>query len=138
MSTFPTCPQCGLENTYSDGALWVCPDCGHEWGDDAPGQAEAGPVVRDCNGHVLAAGAAVTVLKALQVKGCARRMFLRVRQGHGEPRRLLGLHQRPSLPRNDVLHRLGVALRDEFVVQPVVLRPRCSPPYVSAPEAAGP
>ena len=45
MSTFPTCPQCGLENTYSDGALWVCPDCGHEWGDDAPGQAEAGPVV---------------------------------------------------------------------------------------------
>ena len=49
MSTFPTCPQCGLENTYSDGALWVCPDCGHEWGDDAPGQAEAGPVVRNGN-----------------------------------------------------------------------------------------
>lgn len=69
MSTFPTCPQCGLENTYSDGALWVCPDCGHEWGDDAPGQAEAGPVVRDCNGNVLAAGDTVTVIKDLKVKG---------------------------------------------------------------------
>ena len=71
MSTFPTCPQCGLENTYSDGALWVCPDCGHEWGDDATGQAEAGPVVRDCNGNVLAAGDTVTVIKDLKVKGAS-------------------------------------------------------------------
>ena len=72
MSTFPTCPQCGLENTYSDGALWVCPDCGHEWGDDATGQAEAGPVVRDCNGNVLAAGDTVTVIKDLKIKGSSQ------------------------------------------------------------------
>ena len=67
MSTFPTCPQCGLENTYSDGALWVCPDCGHEW--TAGEAAESTLVVRDSNGNVLAAGDTVTVIKDLKVKG---------------------------------------------------------------------
>ena len=61
MSTFPTCPQCGLENTYSDGALWVCPDCGHEWGDAATRRAESAPVDLEFNGNWLAAGDTVTV-----------------------------------------------------------------------------
>ena len=67
MSTLPNCPQCGLDNTYADGALWVCPDCGHEWGADA--EAQQGMVVRDSNGNVLAAGDTVVVIKDLKVKG---------------------------------------------------------------------
>ncbi len=68
MSSAPACPQCGLENTYADGALWICADCGHEWaaGDTAEGEAL---VVRDSNGNVLVAGDTVTVIKDLKVKG---------------------------------------------------------------------
>ncbi len=69
MSTIPPCPQCSLENTYADGALFVCPDCGHEWA--AGDVAEATVVVRDCNGNVLAAGDTVTVIKDLKVKGAS-------------------------------------------------------------------
>lgn len=67
MTDFPACPQCGLENTYADGALWICPDCAHEWGGEAV--AETGPVVRDSNGNALAAGDTVVVIKDLKVKG---------------------------------------------------------------------
>ena len=46
MSAIPACPQCGLENTYPDGALTVCADCGHEWAaGDAGGGSGAGIVV---------------------------------------------------------------------------------------------
>jgi len=70
MSAVPACPQCTLENTYADGALFVCADCGHEWaaGDEAPAEAV---VVRDCNGNVLTAGDTVTVIKDLKVKGAS-------------------------------------------------------------------
>src|SRR5690606_5373818 len=54
MSEHPRCPQCSLDNTYQDGALWVCADCGHEWNPEEAA-AEAAVVVRDCNGNVLAA-----------------------------------------------------------------------------------
>lgn len=65
----PACPQCTLENTYVDGALWICADCGFEWsGDDAATGGEA-VVVRDSNGNVLVAGDTVTVIKDLKVKG---------------------------------------------------------------------
>lgn len=67
MSAVPACPQCTLENTYADGALFVCADCGHEWTAGEP--AAAGAVVRDCNGNVLATGDTVTVIKDLKVKG---------------------------------------------------------------------
>jgi len=67
MAAVPACPQCSLENTYADGALFVCADCGHEWAaGDAPAAAT---VVRDCNGNVLSAGDTVTVIKDLKVKG---------------------------------------------------------------------
>jgi protein PhnA len=65
--TFPTCPQCGLDHTYADGALWICPDCGHEWSAEAA-VADA-MVVRDSNGNLLAAGDTVVVIKDLKVKG---------------------------------------------------------------------
>jgi protein PhnA len=67
MSTAPACPQCTLENTYADGALWICADCAHEW--TAAEAITGGVVVRDSNGNVLAGGDAVTVIKDLKVKG---------------------------------------------------------------------
>ncbi len=68
--TLPACPQCTLENTYADGANFVCADCGFEW----PAQAEAAQeepdaVVKDVNGQVLQDGDAVVLIKDLKVKG---------------------------------------------------------------------
>ena len=28
MQNIPSCPQCTLENTYLNGAHYICPDCG--------------------------------------------------------------------------------------------------------------
>jgi protein PhnA len=65
MSTAPACPQCTLTNTWQDGELFVCGDCGHEWpAQAAPDQAL---VVRDSNGNVLVAGDTVVVIKDLKV-----------------------------------------------------------------------
>ncbi|MDD2609963.1 MAG: zinc ribbon domain-containing protein YjdM [Giesbergeria sp.] len=71
--TVPACPQCSLENTYPDGAQYVCPDCGFEWpaqpnNADADEAASDG-VVRDANGNALADGDAVILVKDLKVKG---------------------------------------------------------------------
>ena len=71
--TVPACPQCRLENTYPDGAQYVCPDCGFEWpaqpnNADADEAASDG-VVRDANGNALADGDAVILVKDLKVKG---------------------------------------------------------------------
>ena len=67
MSSVPACPQCTLENTYADGALWICADCGFEW--TAEESAGSTLVVRDSNGNTLQAGDTVTVIKDLKVKG---------------------------------------------------------------------
>jgi len=69
MSEIPACPLCGMEHTYPDGAAYICPDCGHEWPQQAAAEAAAGPRVRDCNGNPLAAGDSVVVIKDLKVKG---------------------------------------------------------------------
>jgi protein PhnA len=71
MSTFPACPQCGLDDTYPDGAQLVCPHCAHEWvaeeeTGNTPGERA---VVRDCNGNRLAQGDSVVVIKDLKVRG---------------------------------------------------------------------
>ena len=29
--TLPRCPKCQSEFTYEDGALYICPECAHEW-----------------------------------------------------------------------------------------------------------
>ncbi|MDV0437019.1 zinc ribbon domain-containing protein YjdM [Xanthomonas sacchari] len=69
MPAAPACPQCTLENTYVDGANWVCADCGHEWPVAADAANDAATVVRDSNGNVLQAGDTVVVIKDLKVKG---------------------------------------------------------------------
>lgn len=68
------CPKCGSAYAYQDGSLWICPECAHEWSQ----QADAGTgaetpdgqgVVRDANGNQLSDGDSVTVIKDLKVKG---------------------------------------------------------------------
>lgn len=72
MSQNPLCPQCNQQDSYQDGALWVCPYCAHEWtlseeGASADGLGER--VVRDANGNVLSEGDSVTLIKDLKLKG---------------------------------------------------------------------
>ena len=71
--TTPACPQCGLENTYPDGASYICPDCAFEWpmqADEPQADAPEGDgTVRDANGNPLADGDAVILVKDLKVKG---------------------------------------------------------------------
>lgn len=73
MSSLPPCPACASTLTYQDGALFICPECSHEWSSQAPASAgEAEPdalVVRDSVGNLLADGDTVTVIKDLKVKG---------------------------------------------------------------------
>lgn len=69
MSTVPACPQCAMENTYPDGANYVCADCGHEWPVQAAAAEDETSVVRDANGNVLQDGDAVVLIKDLKVKG---------------------------------------------------------------------
>jgi protein PhnA len=71
MSNLPACSQCTLENTYADGGVYICPDCGFEWPMVAAGGAasEAEAEVRDANGQVLISGDTVILIKDLKVKG---------------------------------------------------------------------
>jgi protein PhnA len=70
MSELPPCPKCGSTLTYEDGALFVCPECAHEWPREAAAESvEAERVVRDAHGNVLKDGDTVTVIKDLKVKG---------------------------------------------------------------------
>jgi protein PhnA len=70
MSDLPKCPACGSEYTYEDRALYVCPECAHEWSMNAADvSAEEVKVINDANGNVLADGDTVTVIKDLKVKG---------------------------------------------------------------------
>lgn len=69
----PDCPQCSESYTYEQGALLVCPMCGHEWspadGAVAEDASDAEPVLKDAVGNVLEDGDTVTVVKSLKIKG---------------------------------------------------------------------
>ncbi|MGZ3727063.1 MAG: zinc ribbon domain-containing protein YjdM [Pseudobdellovibrio sp.] len=73
MSSDPRCPQCNSENVYSDGNLWICPECSHEWSIHANSTEKVEVVednlIRDANGNVLNDGDSVTVIKELKIKG---------------------------------------------------------------------
>ena len=70
MSQLPPCPKCGSVYTYEDGDLYICPECAHEWDNNAAAESgEQARVVRDSNGNVLQDGDTVTVIKDLKVKG---------------------------------------------------------------------
>src|SRR5690606_20714947 len=74
--TFPPCPECGEAYAYEQGALLVCPMCGHEWNPHAAAEphasdadARANTVIRDAVGNKLADGDTVSVVKDLKIKG---------------------------------------------------------------------
>lgn len=72
ITTAPACLQCGLENTYSDGSNFICPDCSFEWPQVEQAveiALETDSLIRDVNGNVLADGDAVILIKDLKVKG---------------------------------------------------------------------
>ena len=70
MSDLPKCPQCSSEYTYQQGSLYVCPECAHEWSQDAAGDStEQSKVWKDANGNVLQDGDTITVIKDLKIKG---------------------------------------------------------------------
>jgi protein PhnA len=62
--------MCSSEYTYEDGAMFVCPECGHEWArNDEAVEPEVDASVKDANGTVLNDGDSVVVIKDLKVKG---------------------------------------------------------------------
>jgi protein PhnA len=70
MSTLPPCPACASAFSYEDGAMLVCPECGHEWDPRAAAEAADSPrEVRDAHGTLLSDGDTVTVIKDLKIKG---------------------------------------------------------------------
>lgn len=70
MPQLPDCPQCGSKYTYTDETNYICPECAHEWSQNAELQAsEDGLVAKDSNGNLLQDGDSVTVIKDLKVKG---------------------------------------------------------------------
>ena len=72
MDDLPKCPKCGSEYTYEDGALFICPECAHEWSRTSASETGGGEaVVLDAHGNVLQDGDSVTVIKDLKVKGAA-------------------------------------------------------------------
>lgn len=72
MDTLPNCPSCNSENTYEDGAMLICPMCGHEWSSDQTTiDTKIETAVRDSNGNVLNDGDTVVVIKDLKVKGAS-------------------------------------------------------------------
>jgi len=72
MSSLPKCPKCNSEYTYEDGALYVCPECAHEWSKDSIAEStDTKLVVRDAYGNVLQDGDTVTMIKDLKVKGAS-------------------------------------------------------------------
>ena len=59
----PPCPKCESPYTYEDGALYICPECAHEWAQ----VAEVAPVMRDAVGNELKDGDMVTIAKDLKL-----------------------------------------------------------------------
>lgn len=70
MTTLPKCPKCNSEYTYQDGMMFICPECSHEWTNDAEEKiADDALNVKDANGNTLSDGDTVSVIKDLKVKG---------------------------------------------------------------------
>lgn len=69
MSDLPPCPKCQSPYVYEDGALYICPECAHEWSIDATDDTSDHKVTRDANGTQLQDGDTVTVIKDLKIKG---------------------------------------------------------------------
>jgi protein PhnA len=70
MSDLPNCPKCDSIYTYEDGNMYICPECAHEWSQEAVEEvAEDTVIIKDSVGNVLTDGDTITVIKDLKVKG---------------------------------------------------------------------
>jgi protein PhnA len=70
MTTLPPCPKCQCEYTYVDNAIFICPECAHEWsGATEEDNPDADRIIKDSSGNILKDGDTVTVIKDLKVKG---------------------------------------------------------------------
>ncbi len=70
MSDLPNCPKCDSIYTYEDGNMYICPECAHEWSQQAVEEAaEDAVIIKDSVGNILEDGDTVTVIKDLKVKG---------------------------------------------------------------------
>ncbi len=71
MSELPKCTQCNSAYTYELQDMYACPECGHEWPQNAAPEGEDGGAkeIKDAVGNVLQDGDTVTVIKDLKVKG---------------------------------------------------------------------
>ena len=67
----PVCPQCRSEFTYQDQALFICPECAHEWPIAHTAEADSF-VVMDAVGNQLQDGDSVSVIKDLKIKGSSQ------------------------------------------------------------------
>lgn len=72
MSEFPPCPACQSPYAYSDGALMICPECGHEWSPEEEAERLKAQQVMDAYGNILHDGDSVSVLKDLKIKGSSQ------------------------------------------------------------------
>lgn len=68
MNDLPNCPKCNSEYTYKDSAMFICPECAHEWTSEAQENTDTS-IIKDANGNPLQDGDTITVIKDLKVKG---------------------------------------------------------------------
>ncbi len=72
MEDMPDCVKCGSKFTYKNEDLYVCPECGHEWGEEVEAEGKKSEVVvKDAHGNILKDGDSVTIIKDLKVKGAS-------------------------------------------------------------------
>lgn len=72
MTGLPRCPACASDRVYEDGAVLVCPECGHEWSAEAVVRIDdVRRIHKDVVGNVLADDDSATVVKDLKVKGAS-------------------------------------------------------------------
>lgn len=69
MTFIPPCPTCHSEHTYTDGTLFICPECAYEWTPNAQQDNDSTLVVKDCNGNRLQEGDDILLIKDLKLKG---------------------------------------------------------------------
>ena len=68
MKQLPSCPICSSKYTYEDRAMFVCPECSHEWPREAKVHVTHDDrIIKDANGNVLQDGDTVTVIKELKI-----------------------------------------------------------------------
>lgn len=72
MSKLPDCTNCGSDLTYTDGTLFICPMCAHEWTQAEHDAEIEAAIVRDANGNELFNGDTVTVIQDIKVTGADR------------------------------------------------------------------